>query len=108
MTYEESYRKCKTLEELRNEVSNDISTALVIGNTDRIKIIKESAEKIVNEKFNKEDEAIEILIKYCKTHECLKDCKFHYDNGICGIHNPSAWRGENKILNKQLMEEKNG
>lgn len=51
MTYEESYRKCKTLEELRQEVVSDISTAMVIGNDDRLGRIKESAEKIANEKF---------------------------------------------------------
>ena len=27
MTYEESYRKCKTLNELRNEVVNDLEIA---------------------------------------------------------------------------------
>ena len=51
MTYEESYRKCETLEELRNEVVSDISIAITIGNTDRIAIIKESAEKVANERF---------------------------------------------------------
>lgn len=51
MTYEESYRKCKTLEELRQEVVSDISTAMVIGNDDRLGRIKKSAEKIANEKF---------------------------------------------------------
>ena len=40
MTYEEDYQKCKTLQELRKKVQSDISTAIVIGNTDRLKIIK--------------------------------------------------------------------
>lgn len=52
MTYEESYRKCKTLNELRNEVVNDLVIAKMI-NDDRIPVIKEAAEKVANEKFNK-------------------------------------------------------
>lgn len=52
MTYEESYRKCKTLNELRNEVVNDLEIAKMI-NDDRIPIIKKAAEKVANEKFKK-------------------------------------------------------
>lgn len=52
MTYEESYRKCKTLNELRNEVVNDLAIAKMI-NDDRISIIKKAAEKVANEKFKK-------------------------------------------------------
>ena len=52
MTYEESYRKCKTLEELRKEVVNDLAIAKMI-NDDRIPIIKKAAEKVANEKFKK-------------------------------------------------------
>ena len=50
MTYEESYRQSKTVEELKSEVLNDIATAILI-NTDRIPIILESANKVANEKF---------------------------------------------------------
>ena len=52
MTYEESYRKCKTLNELRKEVVNDLAIAKMI-NDDRIPIIKKAAEKVANEKFKK-------------------------------------------------------
>lgn len=52
MTYEESYRKCKTLDELRKEVVNDLAIAIMI-NGDRIPVIKETAEKVANEKFKK-------------------------------------------------------
>ena len=52
MTYEESYRKCKTLEELKKEVVNDLAIAKMI-NDDRIPIIKKAAEKVANEKFKK-------------------------------------------------------
>ena len=52
MTYEESYRKCKTLEELRCEVVNDLTIAKMI-NDDRIPVIKEAAEKVANENFKK-------------------------------------------------------
>lgn len=51
MTYEESYKKCKTLENLRQEVISDLSIAMMYNSQDRIKIIKESAEKVANEKF---------------------------------------------------------
>lgn len=52
MTYEESYRKCKTLEELRKEVVEDLTIAKMINN-DRIPVIKKAAEKVANEKFKK-------------------------------------------------------
>lgn len=50
MTYEESYRKCKTLDELRKEVVSDLTIAKMI-NGDRIPVIKEAADKVANEKF---------------------------------------------------------
>lgn len=52
MTYEESYRKCKTLEELRLEVVEDLTIAKMI-NDDRIPVIKKAAEKVANENFKK-------------------------------------------------------
>ena len=52
MTYEESYRKCETLNELRTEVVKDLSIARLI-NDDRIPAIKKAAEKVANEKFKK-------------------------------------------------------
>ena len=52
MTYEESYRKCKTLEELRKEVVSDLTIAKMI-NDDRIPVIKKAAEKVANEKFKR-------------------------------------------------------
>ncbi len=52
MTYEESYRKCKTLEELRKEVVSDLAIAKMI-NDDRIPVIKKAAEKVANENFKK-------------------------------------------------------
>ena len=48
MTYEESYKKTKTLEELRQEVNSDIATALII-NRDRIPMIVKAANKVANE-----------------------------------------------------------
>ena len=50
MTYEESYRKCETLEELEKMISEDIIIASMFNN-DRIQIIKKVAEKVANEKF---------------------------------------------------------
>ena len=50
MTYEEAYMKCKTIEELREMVAHDITTAYLI-NTDRLKPIKVACEKVANLKF---------------------------------------------------------
>lgn len=51
MTYEESYMKCSTIEELEKEVEADIKIAMFI-NSDRIPFIKKMAEKVANLKFN--------------------------------------------------------
>jgi uncharacterized protein with PhoU and TrkA domain len=51
MTYEESYMKCKTLEELEKEIISDLSIAVMFGSEDRIKEIKEIGEKVANLKF---------------------------------------------------------
>lgn len=61
MTYEESYKKTKTLEELRQEVNSDIATALII-NRDRIPMIVKTANKVANEKYNIEDLNLEYII----------------------------------------------
>ncbi len=56
MTYEESYMKCKTLQELEDTVQRDVIMAGIIGNPDRLKVIKQSAEKVANLKFKEEKE----------------------------------------------------
>lgn len=55
MTYKESYEKCKTLQELEDEVQRDIIMAGIIGNPDRVKIIKQTAEEVANRKFKGDD-----------------------------------------------------
>lgn len=55
MTYKESYEKCKTLQELEDEVQRDIIMAGIIGNPDRVKIIKQTAEEVANIKFKGAD-----------------------------------------------------
>ena len=55
MTYKESYEKCKTLQELEDEVQRDIIMAGIIGNPDRVKTIKEAAEEVANRKFKGAD-----------------------------------------------------
>ena len=55
MTYKETYEKYKTLQELEKEVQNDISVAITIGNLDRVKIIKQTAEEVANRKFKGAD-----------------------------------------------------
>lgn len=46
MTYEESYMKCNNLDELLEEVNSDVITAKLIGSNERLKVIKETAEKV--------------------------------------------------------------
>lgn len=53
MTYKESYQKCETLEDLRQEVSHDITYAKMV-NPDRLKHIVSACEEVANEKFGKE------------------------------------------------------
>ena len=56
MTYKESYMQCETLKELEEEMKHDIFIAMTMyGNTDRVKVIVESAEEVANLKF-KENE----------------------------------------------------
>ena len=50
MTYEESYRQALTPEELLERVKCDIVIAMFL-NRDRVSIIKQVAEKVLNEKF---------------------------------------------------------
>ena len=40
------------------------------------------------------EEAMKILIEYCKNTECEK-CIFAHTEFECGIHNPSCWEGIN-------------
>jgi hypothetical protein len=54
VTYEESYMKCKTREELEKEIESDIKIAMFI-NSDRIPFIKRMGEKIANLKFNAQE-----------------------------------------------------
>lgn len=52
MTYRESYMQCETLEELEKEVRHDIWIArYVVVSPARIKVIKQVAEEVANEKF---------------------------------------------------------
>lgn len=53
MTYEKSYMTCKTKDELLAEVKKDISLAMIV-NPDRVKVIKEATEKVLNLKFKEE------------------------------------------------------
>lgn len=51
MTYKEDYMKCKNIVELKERVRSDIIIAGIIGNTDRLKVIKVAAEEVANSKF---------------------------------------------------------
>ena len=55
MTYREAYMKCNTLSELETMVKKDIVTAKLLGSSDRIQVIKDTAEEVANLKF-KENE----------------------------------------------------
>lgn len=48
MTYYESYKRCKTIDEIEKEVKSDIATAILI-NPDRIESIRKAAEIAMNE-----------------------------------------------------------
>jgi hypothetical protein len=50
MTYEESYRNCKTYEEFERTVKNDAMIAMFMGSADRVKIIESTATSIAKEK----------------------------------------------------------
>lgn len=50
MTYEKTYRQCLTPEKILEYVKYDVACAMVI-NTDRIPIIIQAAEKVLQEKF---------------------------------------------------------
>jgi len=45
--------------------------------------------------ITKEIESMKILIDYCKSQPCDENCIFWNDDHVCGIHNPSAWKGVN-------------
>ena len=47
MTYKDSYEKCKTVEELKNEVIKDVEVALFIGSLDRVKVIEIAANEVM-------------------------------------------------------------
>lgn len=51
MTYEEKYREQTTVESLIEEVKSDIMIAKLLGSADRIRVIKETAERVLNDKF---------------------------------------------------------
>lgn len=53
MTYEESYMLCETLQELRKEMLADLIVASHY-NTDRIDVIYESGQKVIDLKFKQE------------------------------------------------------
>lgn len=55
MTYREAYMKCNTLSELETMVKKDIVAVKLLGSSDRIKVIKDTAEEVANLKF-KENE----------------------------------------------------
>jgi hypothetical protein len=53
MTYEESYMKCETLNQLKEELKKDIVIASIM-NTDRLKPINDAGIKVAKLKFGEE------------------------------------------------------
>ena len=43
---------------------------------------------------NLEEKSVKILVEFCKKTKC-RECIYHYADGVCGLHNPSTWRGIN-------------
>ena len=54
MTYKESYLQLNSAEEIMKMANTDMAIAAVL-NSDRIKIIRESAEEAIKEKFGGEN-----------------------------------------------------
>ncbi len=50
MTYKESFQKCKTVEELIDEIKSCAYVALCLGSEGRIKHIEEAANEVIEEK----------------------------------------------------------
>lgn len=45
------------------------------------------------------------IIKYCRERDCISDqCKFHKNDDICKIHNPSTWDIEEEV--EELKRER--
>ena len=59
MTYEQSYFKSKDYESLVKEIKLDITYALLY-NLDRLKPIRDAAEKVMKEKYSKEYSSLDI------------------------------------------------
>jgi hypothetical protein len=55
MTYRESYMQFENLEDLLEEVKHDMVIAQMI-NPDRVRIVRESAEEVINLKFKDKSE----------------------------------------------------
>jgi hypothetical protein len=55
MTYRESYMQFENLEDLLEEVKHDMVIAQMI-NPDRVGIVRESAEEVINLKFKDKSE----------------------------------------------------
>lgn len=51
MSYEESYLLCDSVEKILEEANRDITLAAMIGSTDRVNVIRKTAEAVINEKF---------------------------------------------------------
>ena len=50
MTYKEQYMACESFEEMKELVKNDIVTAWIIGNPDRLKAIQKAIKEVAEEK----------------------------------------------------------
>ena len=49
MTYKESYQKCKTLDDLKDEVKRDMIYVALIGDDMRKKVIEEAVTEVCEE-----------------------------------------------------------
>ena len=96
MTYREAYMKCNTLSELETMVKKDIVAVKLLGSSDRIKVIKDTAEEVANLKF-KENEAVEIL------KNITEHTKVYEDDVVFTSDFAKAYEMAIKALEKQSM-----
>lgn len=58
MTYKEKYQALDTWEQIKEAMETDITVALAMGSSDRVKVIKEIGEEVCRDKgiLSKEEE----------------------------------------------------
>lgn len=101
MTYREAYMKCNTLSELETMVKKDIVAVKLLGSSDRIKVIKDTADEVANLKFkeNENEKYIEII----KSLDCENITSITCDYKKTGCSDCDFMLAKNKAI--KALEE---